>query len=176
MNLRNKFWGVLYYLFARHLPSATMFYSFGTNKIRNYVVKKMLKKCGKNPHIGRKALIGSGLNIEMGDESSIGENCRVNNVIIGNGVMMAEDVLIFANNHKFDNLKESMVFQGFSELRTLYIEDDVWIGARSIILASVNKIGKGSIIAAGAVVTKDVEDYSIVGGNPAKVIKYRTDN
>jgi len=54
----------------------------------------------------------------------------------------------------------------------IIVEDDVWIGTRAMILSGV-RIGQGAIIAAGAVVTKDVPPYSIVGGNPAKIIKYR---
>jgi len=173
MNFRNKFFGSFYYLFARHLPHSTMFYSFGTHNIRNYVCSKMFKKCGKRVKVEQGALIGSGLNIEIGDDSGIGKNCRVNNVIIGNSVMMAEDVLTFANNHNFEDVSVPMIKQGFSNTRTLIIEDDVWIGARAIILASVSKIGKGAIIAAGSIVTKDVPNYAVVGGNPARVIKYR---
>ena len=55
----------------------------------------------------------------------------------------------------------------------LVISDDVWIGARVTILGKVNTIGKGAIIAAGSVVTKTVPDYAIVGGNPAKIIRFR---
>ncbi|MFT6127350.1 MAG: maltose O-acetyltransferase [Patiriisocius sp.] len=173
MKLKNKFWGVLYYFFARHLPHSSMFYSLGLHNIRNYVCSKMFKKCGKRITVEQGALIGSGLNIEIGNDSGIGKNCHVNNVIIGDSVMMGEDVFIYATNHKFSDLSRPMIYQGASKIRTLIIEDDVWIGARSIILASVNIIGKGAIIGAGAIVTKDVPEYSIVGGNPAKVIKYR---
>ena len=62
--------------------------------------------------------------------------------------------------------------QGSTEPQKVTIESDVWIGARVIILPGVT-IGKGAILAAGAVVTKDVPDYAVVGGVPAKVLKYR---
>jgi maltose O-acetyltransferase len=65
-----------------------------------------------------------------------------------------------------------MIDQGFKDKEPVIIEDDVWIGARVIILPGV-KIGKGSIVGAGAVVTKDVEPYSIVAGVPAKLIRKR---
>lgn len=65
-----------------------------------------------------------------------------------------------------------MNLQGMSKEHPVLIEDDVWIGANVIILPGV-KISKGSIIGAGSVVTKNVPEYAIVGGNPARVIKYR---
>jgi len=176
MSFKNKFWGIIYYMFARHLPHSAMFYSLGSYKIRNYVCSKMFKKCGKRITVEQGALIGSGLSIEIGDDSGIGKDCHVNNAIIGNAVMMGEGVFIYSNNHNFKDLTKPMIYQGSTKVRTLVIEDDVWIGAKSIILASVNKIGKGSIIGAGAIVTKDVPQYAIVGGNPAKVIKYRNAN
>ena len=67
-----------------------------------------------------------------------------------------------------------MRLQGYKEYPPVRIEDDVWIGARAIILAGIT-IGKGAIIGAGAVVTKDVSPYAICVGNPARVIKYRND-
>lgn len=62
--------------------------------------------------------------------------------------------------------------QGFQEEKPVYIGNDVWIGSRVTILPEV-KIGNGCVIGAGAIVTKDVPDYAIVGGNPARVIRYR---
>lgn len=62
--------------------------------------------------------------------------------------------------------------QGFSEEKPVFIGNDVWIGGHVIILPGVN-VGNGSIIGAGSVVTRDVPDYAIVGGNPAQIIKFR---
>ncbi len=172
-NLKRKIFTVIYYFFARFLPHKTSFYSFGTHKIRNYVASQMFKSCGQKVIVGRGASIGSGATIEIGSHSGIGRNCYLNNVVMGSYVMMGQDVLIFPSNHNFSDLVKPMSKQGAGEIRILHIEDDVWIGSRVIILASVNKIGKGAIVAAGSVLTKDVPEYAIVGGNPAKVIKYR---
>ena len=62
---------------------------------------------------------------------------------------------------------------GNTEKTPLVVEDDVWFGARVIILPGCKHIGKGVIVGAGAVVTKDIPDYAIVGGNPARILKYR---
>ena len=173
--IQQKFWGVFYYLFARHLPHYTMFYSLGLYKFRYYACEKMFRKCGKRIKVGQGALIGSGETIEMGSDSSIGKNCVVSHAHIGSDVMMGEHVIFYASNHKFDRHDIPMTHQGMSEPRTVKIEDDVWLGAFSIILPSCNNIGKGAIVAAGSIVTKDVPAYAIVGGNPAKLIKYRNE-
>ncbi len=86
--------------------------------------------------------------------------------------MMAPEVLILGGNHRFDRVDIPMMFQGNVEYGPVEIGNDVWIGSRVIILPGL-KIGEGSIIGAGSVVTKDVMPYSIVAGNPAKLIKMR---
>ena len=87
--------------------------------------------------------------------------------------MMAPEVHIVANNHTFSDTEKPMCFQGSVEGKTpTIIDDDCWIGLRVIMTPGLH-IGKGCILAAGSVVTKDVEPYSIVGGNPAKLIKNR---
>lgn len=99
---------------------------------------------------------------------------------IGNYVSIAEKVtFLLGGNHNIDTFMTypcKVKFFGHQiEAKTkgkIKIEDDVWIGYASIILSGV-KIGQGAVVAAGSIVTKDVPSYSIVGGNPAKVIKYR---
>lgn len=87
--------------------------------------------------------------------------------------MMAPEVHIVSDNHIFSDVNVPMCFQGsnLDHLPTI-IEDDCWLGVRAI-LTPGHRIGKGSIVAAGSVVTHDVIPFSIVGGNPAKVIKMR---
>mgnify|MGYP006092785351 len=170
-----KIWGVIYYLFVRHLPHYTMFYAFGLYKIRYFVAKKMMLKCGVRNKIGQGAMIGSGSNIIMGSDSSIGKDCIISHAHIGSNVMMGEHVVFYAANHNFKNRFKPMALQGMNKPRIIKIEDDVWLGAFSIILPSCSFIGKGAIVAAGSVVTKDVPSFAIVGGNPAKIIKYRNE-
>ena len=86
--------------------------------------------------------------------------------------MMGTDVTIITRNHRFDRTDIPMMEQGFEEERPVYIGNDVWIGDRALILPGVH-VGDGSIIAAGAVVTKDVPPHSIVAGVPARKIRER---
>lgn len=91
---------------------------------------------------------------------------------IGEDVMMGPNVIIMTSSHRHDDINTHMIFQGNTPPNMVKIEDDCWMGFNVIILPGV-RIGKGSIIGAGAVVTKSVPPYSVVGGVPAKVIKSR---
>jgi acetyltransferase-like isoleucine patch superfamily enzyme len=116
--------------------------------------------------------LGEGLKI--GNNVGIAQNCFIQvrgTVIIGNDIMFGPGVSIFSEDHGFSNVEVPMIQQ--PEIRkNVTIEDDVWIGARAIILGGV-VIGKGSIIAAGSVVKTSVPPYSIVAGVPAKVLRSR---
>lgn len=161
-----------YYFFARHLPGSDTPYSMGSKRVRRFFAKRCFSHMGKNVNIENKAFFGSGRDIEIGDNSSIGINARVSGPLsIGNEVMMAPNVSIYTQNHESENIYRPMRFQTAPK-KKVTIGDDVWIGANAIILPGVT-IGKGSIIAAGSVVTKDVAPFSVVGGNPAKLIKER---
>lgn len=117
-----------------------------------------------------------GLNhIEVGNYSGFGKNFHIQNseLVVGDYVMIAPNVMILGGGHRFDRLDCPMCRQGILPKTKLTIGNDVWIGNRVIILSHVSRIGDGAIIGAGAVVTKDVPDFAVVAGNPARVIKYR---
>ncbi len=116
--------------------------------------------------------IGDGL--VVGDHSNIGPYNYIGcsgKITIGNNVMMGPRVSIYAENHVFDNPSLTIKEQGVQKLAVV-IEDDCWIASNAVITAGVT-IGKGSVVAAGAVVTESVPPYSVVGGVPAKLIKSR---
>ena len=162
----------LYYLFARHLPGSSMPYALFSKHIRRFCAKLMLDGCGKNVNIEHGAFLASGKDIKIGNNSGIGINARVAGPLeIGNDVMIAPNVFIITQNHKISDLDVPMRLQTAPKEKVT-ICDDVWIGANAVILPGVT-VGKGSVVGAGAIVTKDVPEYAIVGGNPAKVIKYR---
>ncbi len=165
---------VLYYLFAKHLPASNHRFGLWAQPIRRFICRRIFKYAGKNINIEKGAFFLDGQGIEIGDYSGIGVNCQTCGPIkIGNDVMMGPEVIILTQNHRFDRLDIPMWRQGFHPCEQVVIGDDVWIGTRAIILPGI-RIGKGAIIGAGAVVTKDVPEYAIVGGVPAKVIKFRT--
>lgn len=162
---------ILYNSIAKHLAqSGSRIFLLG-KYFRRFCAKLILKKCGKHVNIEHGAVFNS--ECELGDYSGIGINCKLNGkVIIGKHVMMGPECLIYTRNHKFDDINITMDKQGFQEWKPVIIGDDVWIGGRVIILPGKH-IGNGAIIGAGSVVTKDVEDYSIVAGNPARKVKSR---
>ncbi|MBR2404429.1 MAG: glycosyltransferase [Clostridia bacterium] len=164
---------VMYYFWARHLPGSDVPYSMGSKKIRAFFARRMFSSMGKNVNIEHGAFFASGKDISIGDNSGLGLNCRVAGPLsIGNDVMMAPNVSIYTQNHETENIYRPMRLQT-AEKKKVTIGDDVWIGANAIILPGVT-VGSGAIIAAGAVVTKDVPEFAVVGGNPAKIIKTRT--
>ncbi len=163
---------VLYYFFARHLPSSGSPYRLFARQIRKLCAKMMFDKCGKHVNIEHGAFLASGIGIEIGDNSGIGLDCRVAGPLsIGSDVMMAPNVTIVTQNHEVSDLSKPMRLQTAPKKKVV-IGSDVWIGTNAVIMPGV-KIGNGAIIGAGAVVTKDVPDYAVVGGVPAKIIKSR---
>lgn len=162
---------IVYNTVGKHMPPSDNRFSFGSKKVRAFCGRLILRECGENVNIEKNAQFSS--DVSLGNNSGIGIDAFVAaDVIIGNDVMMGPQCLIYTSNHRTDDLTVPMWKQGFTKPKQVIIEDDVWIGARVIILPGVH-IGKGSVIGAGSIVTNDVPPYSIVGGNPAKVLKSR---
>lgn len=174
--MTNKLFLILYYTIAYYLPSSYALLGGSVfNKIRIFCVKHIFRKCGKISTIDTHAYFGNGSEIEIGDGSGIGANNHIpNNIKIGENVMFGPDIYIVGNaeNHDFSRTDIPMCQQGKRQSKPTVIEDDCWIGAK-VLMTSGRHIAKGSIIAAGAVLTKDYGEYSIVGGNPAKLIRTR---
>lgn len=129
-----------------------------------------------NTVLGNNVRIDSGFQgkINIGEHVLIDDCCFIssqNSIFIGNNVLIAAYSFITDFNHSFESREIPIRTQGYVR-KAVYIEDDVWIGAHSIILPGV-KIGKGAVVGAGSVVTKSVAPYTIVAGSPAKVIHKR---
>lgn len=165
----------LYYLFVKHLPGNYKPYSLSIKKLRALICKPLFKKFGKNVDINNKVDFFNARESEIGSNSGIGAYSSLGTVHIGDYVMMGTHCLILSQNHRFDDCNIPMCKQGFQTDLPVKIEDDVWIGSRVIILPGV-VVGKGSVIGAGSVVTKNIHPYSIVGGNPARIIGKRCED
>lgn len=147
-------------------------------KIRNNVYSKFLETASVNvsdrvyivsPHVSDKANIKVGNGVEFGKDTYIDYS---GGVVIGDNVSISEGVKIYTHNHGVDGYvdwRKNEIY--FSHL---VIEDNCWLGAGSIILPNVTHLGKGAVVGAGSVVTKNVEEGAIVAGNPAKLVKYRS--
>lgn len=124
---------------------------------------------GKNVSICRNTDILSGNKLKLGNGVNVGWRCTLDargEIEIGNNVVIASDSIILTADHDINNSEFK------ARYRKIIIDDKAWICTRSTILGGV-KIGEGAIVAAGSVVTKNVEPYTVVGGIPAKVIGRR---
>ena len=131
---------------------------------------------GDNVFLHENVLIRSfQYKICIGSNTTINRNTIVEGaVIIGVGVSIAPNVVIVGSNHVFSDPTKTIKSQGTCS-QGIVIDDDVWIGANVTILDGVH-VGKGSVVAAGAVVNKDVPPMTVVAGVPAKVVKERIHN
>ena len=168
-----KYIGLFFYkTVAVHFPVSYSRIWGGLSKaLRGGCAKLILENCGSNVNIEKGADFAS--TITIGNNSGIGKNSVIGSYTkIGDNVMMGEACIIYTRNHRFDRTDIPMCQQGFDEYKPVVISNDVWIGARVTILPGT-KIGTGVVIGAGAVVTGEIPDYAIVGGVPAKVIRFR---
>jgi galactoside O-acetyltransferase len=166
--------------------------------IRRFIFKRKVKKSGNNVNIGIGVDILGSLNIQTGDNIFImkhsslyahsnalikmGSNININSntcigasdggkIILGDNVLIGQNVVLRASNHEFKSNKIPIIKQGHTG-GEIIIGDDCWIAANVVITSGVN-LAKGTVVAAGAVVTKSTEPYSIVGGVPARKISER---
>ena len=160
----------------------------GSATIEDYTKIDALSKggitIGNNFSIGRNSIIEcTGVLRELGEELEIGENVGIaanafiavrGKVKIGSNTIIGPGVSIHSENHNFQELDTPIRLQGATR-KGVTIGEDCWIGSKAVILDGVN-IGNHVIVAAGAVVNKDVPDYAIVGGVPAKIIKMRKED
>lgn len=161
----------IYYGFAVHLRSSVQ--SHWAQKVRYWAASKFVASCGNNVNFEHGARFNPELTI--GNNSGVGKNCVISGeMYIGDDVMMGPDCIMYSYSHAHNRIDIPMTEQGFEAPTPIHIGNDVWIGARVIVLPGVT-IGNHVIIGAGAVVTKDIPDYAIAGGVPAKVIRYRAE-
>jgi maltose O-acetyltransferase len=147
--------------------------------IRNILFRLLLRENNiQNVGVGadiRSAHHSPDSKFECGPGLCVGERALIDftgGLILGDGVTISEGAHIYTHNHRIDGLadwrKNGITYS------SLELGDYAWIGANSIILESVRSIGTGAVVAAGAILTKDVGDYEVWGGSPAKLLRKRT--
>ncbi len=145
-------------------------------RLRGHYYSHLLGACGKNLKLGPGAHIRNPSLVSIGNDCYLGEDVQLyawgEKITLGNNVLIAAGARLISRNHAFENMDAPISSQGYVN-EPIVIEDDVWIGFNVIVLAGI-RIGKGSIIGANSVVTKDVEPYSIMGGTPARLIRQRS--
>lgn len=145
----------------------------------NFKFAEMVKVwCPENVSIGNNVFLNYGVYLEAGQEIEIGDNTHFapygvayGPLKVGNNCAFAAHVVLASVGHSYHDASIPMV-QLPAQSKKIIIKDNVWLGANAVVVGGVT-IGTGSIIGAGAVVTKDVAPYSVMGGVPAKLIRKR---
>ncbi len=162
----------VYYMIFYNLPHSRFLKI--SNTLRIWYISKILKIMPYD----KKSKVEHNVYLSDATKISIGQNCRINENVfiqaatIGNNVLIAPNVAILSVSHNHVLIDIPIVDQGDSIPNPPIIEDNVWLGRNVVIMPGV-RIGTGSIVGSGAVVTKDVPPFMIVGGVPAKIIKQR---
>jgi len=140
--------------------------------LRLYILNRQLV-VGRNFFCASGCRISPGRKINIGDDFYMGFGCHLAaDICIASDVMFASNVSVVGGDHKIDFIDVPIRDSGRDVLKMTTFEEGCWVGHGAIILHGVT-VGSGSVVAAGSVVTKNVEPNSIVGGNPAKLIRYR---
>lgn len=188
-NIKNTFLQIFVMILPSFFKSLVLF-PYYKLKYKSLNLKSMDIRIGTGCNLEKYVTLYQNVNLanaDIGSYTYISNNSSLSNVIIARFCSIGDDVLIgggmhptktFVSTHpSFYSIRgqSSITFADksyFTEYSEVIIGNDVWIGARVIILDGI-RIGDGAIIGAGSVVTKDIPDYAIVGGVPAKLIRYR---
>ena len=161
--LRRLVWELVWAIFFRATPRWSL------NNWRCFLLRVFGAKIGRGVKIQGSAKVWQPWKLTIGDNSWIGGEVSlysVDDIIIGTNAVVSEGAFICTASHDITSEVFELVTKPVS------IGDSVWVSARAIVLPGL-KVGEGAVVAAGAVVAKDVEPWTVVGGNPAKVIKTR---
>ena len=165
-----------YYGIAIHLPGPPNPLARLGHATRRVLARSLFRKFGQDVIIGKGVDFNSGIEIEIGSHSNIGQGSWIaRDTIFGSHVMTGREIITFSFNHRTDLNGIPFNMQGVTDRRPVIIGNNVWIGARAIILPGV-RVGDNSVIGAGAIVTKSFPPNSVIAGNPATIVRYLSSN
>lgn len=163
-------WYFLYIAVFRHTPDRHRPYALIFPALRAALVRRFADACGRDIVVKSNADVSP--HIAIGNRSELGRDCLIyGGVTLGDDVLMGPGVKIFSRNHRYLAVDVPIAAQG-EDFKPVRVGSDVWIGANVLIMPGVT-IHDHAVIAGGAVVTKDVPEFAVVGGNPARVLKWR---
>ena len=160
---------LFYYGFAQFLPMSHRPGGALFKALRSAPLHRMLSRAGTGINVESRVDIGSGGRVSLGDGSGIGARSRIEAATIGDGVIIAPEVVMLSRNHVLIERGVWIGRQGATERTPVQVGEGAWIGTRAILLPGV-RIGSFAVVGAGAVVTRDVPDYAIAAGNPARIL------
>lgn len=174
LRLTSVFFLFLYRLIAMRLPHSFWPGGIVFSSLRRYSLIGMGCRVGSNCELEPRIDVGFTPDIQIGDRCQINQGTSIKSARIGNDVMIAPGVVLLDRQHNFSRTDMPMAQQGASARLLTIIGDDTWLGQNVIVMPGI-RIGTGVIVGAGSVVTKDLPDWSIAVGAPARVIRYRKD-
>ncbi len=161
-----------YYGFAKHLPDSSLPGGELSTRLRAFLCRGFIASAGEGIHVRSGAFLADGRYLHMADRSSIGPGCRIYGARLGYGVVIGPHCVFFKENRAADDLSKPVGAHETTPINVPVVEDWAWVGERALVLQG-RRIGRGAIVGAGAVVTRDVPPFAIVGGNPARIIGNR---
>lgn len=163
---------IVYYTIIQNLPHSRLLKFCNTIRVRYVAHILKIMPYDKSSKIEPKVYLSNSEGTTIGRNCRINENVFIQQATIEDEVLIAPNVAILSTSHKHERLDISIVNQGDTTVNPPIIKRGAWLGRNVIIMPGVT-IGEGAIVGAGAVVTKDVGSYHVVGGVPAKIIKKR---
>lgn len=148
--------------------------------VKRFCIRKKLHQLGQvglNVNIGMTTQFYFPSRISLGNHIYVGERTQFHGfgeIVVDDGVIMSDDCLIMSANHRYEGA-QAVPYDGDFVCKKVHIKQNVWIGARCIILPG-SEIGEGVVVSAGSVVRGKIPDFAVIAGNPAKIVKYRDEN
>jgi maltose O-acetyltransferase len=170
--VKRRLFLLLYYGLAKFLPGLEFPLGGLWRGMRAVCVGGFISSAGERIDVEPRVYLADGRYVSIGDRCEVNAGTQIFGARIGADVMLGPDVIILCRNHQFRDPDLPPRAQGTSEPDPPVIEDGAWLGARVIVLPG-RRIGAGAVVGAGSVVSRDVEPYSIVAGNPVRVIGSR---